>query len=90
MKRIDILTKALAEATGKPEAEVRRMIAMFNHSWPSPALLEDVPDDEAEKLLMESRSEKEGILNWLRQGAQRVAIDPKRVRRIEENWKDRN
>ncbi len=90
MKRIDILTKALAEATGKPEAEVRRMIAMFNHSWPSPGLLEDVPDDQAEELLARLRSEKEGILKWLRQGAMRAALDPTKVRQIKANWKGRN
>jgi hypothetical protein len=90
MTRLDIMAKALSEATGTPEAGVREMISAFNFSHPSPRLFEEVPDDAAAEMLENLRGQKDGIIDWLRQGAMKAVADPTEVNRIQDNWKRRN
>jgi hypothetical protein len=65
VKARTILIKALANATGKSEAEVELIAGLL----PVPIPDKDIPDDEAERLLEGLYSEAPGILAWLVEGA---------------------
>ncbi len=77
MKAKTILTKALAHATGKTEAEVVEAFDAMPVKIPD----RDIPDDEAQRLLADLSKESAGIFNWLVDGARRFyaqTFDPER------------
>jgi hypothetical protein len=59
------MIKALANATGKSEADVERIADLM----PMPIPDKDIPDDEADQLLQRLYAEAPGIRNWLAVGA---------------------
>lgn len=71
MKRRDIMIKILAEVTGRAERDVAELMDVLYAAKPkaAAALEEELPDDEAEKLMARMRAEGPGILARLMQGA---------------------
>jgi hypothetical protein len=69
MTNKDIVVTILSELTGKGVNEVR---AKFSRLLCTPKMEQELPDDEASKLLEELRAEKAGILNWALEGLKRA------------------
>ena len=72
MTNADVFVQVLHEVTGKPILEVRKLLDMAIERTGPARFFEEIPDDEAEKLMESLRAEKEGILAWLVEGAMQV------------------
>ncbi len=68
MKRKDIFITIIAEVTGKSKEEVERSMPPV---LLTPKMDEEISSDEAEKLLIDLRKERSGILNWAMKGLKR-------------------
>jgi hypothetical protein len=73
----DVFIRILSEVGDKPESYVAANLETFEKAWPG-ALRESfykkIPPEEAEKLLNQFREEKEGIRQWLIEGAVRARL----------------
>lgn len=68
MTNLDVMCKALAHATGKPESHFREVImGSIEYGMPPGKLLEECSDGEA--LVEKLKGEAEGILAWVVDGA---------------------
>jgi hypothetical protein len=67
MKAKTIMTRALANATGKTEVEVEQALDAMPVKIPD----KEIPDDEAERILDGLYKEASGIFAWLVEGARR-------------------
>lgn len=74
MKRLDIFIAVFAEASGKPESEVREMAKLFADQRPSFAggMDRELSKDEAANLMAGLRSELPAIRAWFLEGAMRM------------------
>lgn len=90
MTNRDILVHALHHATGRPKRKLRRMLAKFAHSYPSPRLAAEVPEAEARELIARLEGEADGIRRWCLDGLVRHQADPSVVAGIEAAWATRN
>lgn len=77
MTNQDVLVQILHEVTGKPIKQVRRIVKAVRSALPDRGRKYDqrLTPDESEKLLAELRTEKEGILAWLVNGAMKARSD---------------
>lgn len=73
MTREEIFIKILSEVSGKPKQEIAELLSNFRKANPGGKWDDVIPDNEAEKLLNDLRSEAPGILAWLVKGAMEVA-----------------
>lgn len=73
MTRQDIFVQILTEVSGKSEKELLELVGVLRRKDPGSKLDEEIPHDEAEKLLSDLRGEAPGILSWLEAGSLRVA-----------------
>jgi hypothetical protein len=79
MQAKTIIARALANATGKTEAEVTAALSAMAVQVPD----KDIADDEAERLLRGLSAEAAGMFAWLVEGARRFyaergVFDPRR------------
>jgi len=71
---LDVLVRTVSEVTGRSEDYVR-MVALTTFEvagTDTSKLMQEIPDEEAERLLSGFRKEKAGILNWLLEGRRRA------------------
>lgn len=69
MTNLDIFSRVVSEAVGESFDDVRRTMGNLIAASGSPGkFYDEVPDDEAEKLLTELRAERAGILRWYTAG----------------------
>jgi len=69
MTNRDIYCAIFSEASGKPKSDVETLVQAMTVITGAGKLDEELPDDQAEKLLKALRSELPGIRHWLEQGA---------------------
>lgn len=81
MTHIDIMTQILHEVSGKPRDEIAAIVESgVTHFIPNPARLrEEMPDEEAQRILSNLRKEKAGIWNWLLEGRRRAEAKLRRA-----------
>ena len=72
-KEMEIFIQILSEVSGKPKQEIAELLFNFRKANPGGKWDEVIPDNEAETLLNDLRSEAPGILAWLVKGAMEVA-----------------
>ncbi len=72
MTKADVFVQILHEVTGKSKEEVRTMLDEATEATGRAGFDDEIDEAEAEQLLADLREEKEGIMNWLLQGAQAV------------------
>ncbi len=77
MTNRDVMVQILHEVTGKPKKQVEKIVKALRFSLPDKCHKYDqrLTPDESEKLLTELRTEKEGILAWLVNGAMKDRLD---------------
>jgi len=69
-----VLVRTVSEVTGRSEDYVR-LVALTTFEvagTDTSKLMQEIPDEEAERLLSGFRKEKAGILNWLLEGRRRA------------------
>jgi hypothetical protein len=69
MTNAEILLTVFSEATGRPRSAFEPALAATRAAFPHHGLDDELPDDVAQALLAGLRKEKQGILNWLAEGA---------------------
>lgn len=68
----EIFIQVLSEVSGKSKHEIAGLVSNLRKAKPGGKWDEVIPDNEAEKLLNDLRSEAPGILAWLVKGAMEV------------------
>lgn len=71
MKRQDIFAQIISEVSGSSKSEVLELIESSKKLYPVAKWDEEVPKEEAEKMLCDLRKEGPGILAWLIEGYQK-------------------
>lgn len=67
----DIFIRVLADATGKPESEVRSIMEVILGlpEFGGAGMRREIPDAEAERIIADIGRDTEGTRRWLREGA---------------------
>lgn len=73
MTREDIFIQIISEVSGKTKQEIKELLNISNEAHPGDKWNEQIPDKEAEELIVKLRNEGSGILAWLVRGAMDVA-----------------
>lgn len=72
MTKADVFVQILHEVTGKPKEVVCSLLDEATKATGRAGFDDELDDAEAEQLLADLRKEKDGIMDWLLRGAQKV------------------
>ena len=73
MTKKDIIVQVLVEVSEKPVDFVKGLLERFDEEHPGAKWNDELPDEEAQRMLSDLRREKSGIMAWLVRGAIDVA-----------------
>lgn len=73
MTKKDIIVQVLVEVSGRPVDFVRGLLEQFEKEHPGSKWHDEMPGEEAQRMLSDLRREKAGIMAWLVRGAVDVA-----------------